>query len=435
MYLKGRGDGSLGVVTKLSPSIGDPDIAAHSRLGEPIRTPWRVIMLADKAGDLAQSNLVDNLATPSRVEDTSWIRPGKSVSDWLSGGMVGGKLLPVSSTQSMMADIDFAAENHFAYVMVDDGWYAGSGVAPTYNPAANLFANAPNFDLAKVAAYAKKRGIRLWVWVDWRVLDPIMEKGLAYLAAQGIAGINVDFMDRDDQQMVRWYEKLLASAARHKLMVELHGAFVPRGLARTYPNFITQEGVLGSEYNKWSRRVTATHNVMLAFTRAMLGPMDYIPGGFVNVSPAEFEPRWVLPMVQTTRAHNLSMFVVFESPWTSLQDSPDSYRGSPAGFDFIREVPTSWDETRFVAGDVGQYIAIAKRKGDLWYIGAMNGDSARKVSLPLSFLGAGSWTAELWLDGDRPDAIRRDSRRVTAADTLAIDLAATGGAVAVLRQQ
>jgi hypothetical protein len=267
------------------------------------------------------------------------------------------------------------------------------------------------------------------------VLDPIMEKGLAYLAAQGIAGINVDFMDRDDQQMVRWYEKLLDSAARHKLMVELHGAFVPRGLARTYPNFITQEGVLGSEYNKWSRRVTATHNVMLAYTRAMLGPMDYIPGGFVNVSPAEFEPRWVLPMVQTTRAHNLSMFVVFESPWTSLQDSPDTYRANPAGFDFIREVPTSWDETRFIAGEVGQYIAIGKRKGDLWYIGAMNGDSARKVSLPLSFLGGGSWTAELWLDGDRPDAIRRDSRRVTAADRLEIDLAGTGGAVAVLRRQ
>jgi len=435
MYLKGPGDGSLGVVTKLSPSVDNPDIAGHGRLGEPIRTPWRVVMLADKAGELAQSNLVENLATPSRVEDTSWIKPGKSVSDWLSGGMVGGRLLPVSSTQSMMADIDFAAENHFQYVMVDDGWYAGSGVAPAYNPAANLFANAPNFDLAKVSTYAKKRGVRLWVWVDWRVMDPIMEKALAWLQAQGIAGINVDFMDRDDQQMVRWYEKLLASAARHRLMVELHGAFVPRGLARTYPNFITQEGVLGSEYNKWSRRVTAGHNVMLAYTRAMLGPMDYIPGGFVNVSPAEFEPRWVLPMVQTTRAHNLSMFVMFESPWTSLQDSPDSYRGSPAGFDFIREVPTSWDETRFVAGDVGQYIAIAKRKGDRWYIGAMNGDAAHKVSLPLSFLGAGSWTADLWLDGDKPDAIRRDSRRVTAADRLEIDLAATGGAVAVLRRR
>ena len=218
-------------------------------------------------------------------------------------------------------------------------------------------------------------------------------------------------------------------------MVELHGAFVPRGLARTYPNFITQEGVLGSEYNKWSRRVTAKHNVMLAFTRGVLGPMDYIPGGFVNVAPNAFEPRWVLPMVQFTRAHSLSMFVVFNSPWTSLQDSPDIYRSSPAGFDFIRDVPTSWDETRFLAGEVGDYIAIAKRKGDRWYIGAMNGDSARRVSLPLSFLGAGRWTADLWMDGARPDAISRETRQVEASDTIQLDLAATGGAVAVLRRR
>jgi len=235
--------------------------------------------------------------------------------------------------------------------------------------------------------------------------------------------------------MVRWYEKLLESAARHKLMVELHGAFVPRGLARTYPNFITQEGVLGSEYNKWSRRVTARHNVMLAYTRGVLGPMDYIPGGFVNVTPAEFEPRWVLPMVQTTRAHNLSMLVVFNSPWTSLQDSPDVYRANPAAFDFVREVPTSWDETRYLAGEVGDYIVLAKRKGETWYLGAMNGDSVRKVSIPLSFLGRGSWTADLWLDGDKTEAIRRDRRSTSASDTLGLDLAATGGAVAVLNRR
>jgi alpha-glucosidase len=341
----------------------------------------------------------------------------------------------VSSAKSMTAFIDFAAEQGFEYVMVDDGWYSGSGVAPGFDPKANIFDDAPNFNLRQVADHARKRGVRLWLWVDWRALDPVMEKALAYFEAQGIAGINVDFMDRDDQDMVRWYEKLLASAARHKLMVELHGAFVPRGLARTYPNFITQEGVLGSEYNKWSRRVTAEHNVMLAYTRGVLGPMDYIPGGFVNVSPAEFEPRWVLPMVQTTRAHNLAMLVVYNSPWTSLADSPDVYRSSPAGLDFIRDVPTSWDETRFVAGQVGEFIVVAKRKGHRWYLGAMNGNSARKVSLPLSFLDEGSWTADLWLDGDKPNAIRRESRGVAAGDTIGLDLAATGGAVAVLRRR
>jgi alpha-glucosidase len=435
MYLKGRGDGGPGLATKLSPLIGNPDVAARMAAGQPVRTPWRVIMLADTAGEFVQSNLVDNLATPSRIPDTGWIRPGKSSSDWLSGGRVGGELVPVSSTKSMTAFIDFAAEQGFEYVMVDDGWYSGSGVAPGFDPKANIFADAPNFNLRQVADHARKRGVRLWLWVDWRALDPVMEKALAYFEAQGIAGINVDFMDRDDQDMVRWYEKLLASAARHKLMVELHGAFVPRGLARTYPNFITQEGVLGSEYNKWSRRVTAEHNVMLAYTRGVLGPMDYIPAGFVNVSPTGFEPRWVLPMVQTTRAHNLAMLVVYNSPWTSLADSPDVYRSSPAGLDFIRDVPTSWDETRFVAGQVGEFIVVAKRKGDRWYLGAMNGNSARRVSLPLSFLGGGSWTADLWLDGDKPNAIRRESSGVAAGDMLGLDLAATGGAVAVLRRR
>jgi alpha-glucosidase len=435
MYLKGRGDGSRGLVTKLSPLIDNPDMAARTRPGEPVRTPWRVVMLADKAGEFAQSNLVDNLAEPSRVQDTSWIRPGKSSSDWLSGGRVNGETLPVSSTKSITAYIDFAAENHFEYVMVDDGWYSGSGVAPGFDPKANIFADAPNFNLGQVAAHARERGVRLWVWVDWRALDPVMEKALAYFQEQGIVGINVDFMDRDDQDIVRWYQKLLEAAARHKLMVEFHGAFVPRGLARTYPNYITQEGVLGSEYNKWSRRVTAEHNVMLAYTRGVLGPMDYIPAGFVNVPPAAFEPRWVLPMVQTTRAHNLAMLVVYNSPWTSLADSPDVYRSSPAGLDFIRDVPTSWDETRFAAGEVGQFIVLARRKGDRWYLGAMNGNASRKVSLPLTFLDGGSWTADLWLDGDRPDAIRRDSRRVTAADKLDLDLVATGGAVAVLRRR
>lgn len=435
IYLKGRGDGGLGVVTKLSPLPDHPDLAARTRPREPIQTPWRVIMLADQAGQLAESNIIDNLATPSRLTDTSWIKPGKATSDWLSGGKVGGEVLPVSSTKSITAFVDFAADNGFEYTMVDDGWYAGSGVAPSFDPKANLFADAPNFNLRQVADHARRRGVKLWVWVDWRELDPIMEKGLAYLQAQGIAGLNVDFMDRDDQDMVRWYEKLLAAAARHHLMVELHGAFVPRGLARTYPNFITQEGVLGSEYNKWSRRVTAGHNVMLAFTRAMLGPMDYIPEGFVNVSPADFEPRYILPMVQTSRAHNLSMLVVYNSPWTSLADSPDVYRASPAGLDFIRAVPTSWDETRFVAGAVGDYIAIARRKGDLWYLGAMNGDLAHHARLPLGFLGNGKWSADLWLDGDKPDAIRRETRRVAGSDVIELDLAATGGAVAIFRRK
>ncbi len=429
MYLKGRGDGGLGLVSKLSPSLADPAIAAKIGPGAPVRTPWRVVMLAGEAGQFAASNLIDNLATPSRIEDRSWIRPGKASSDWLSGGWIDGGPVPVSSTRSIWALIDFAAENGLEYVMVDDGWYAGSGVAPSFDPKANIFADAPDFNLKEAVAYGQEKGVGLWVWLDWRALDPVMERALQYLAAQGVVGINVDFMDRDDQEMVRWYEKLLETAARYRLMVEMHGAFVPRGLARTYPNFLTQEGVLGSEYNKWSSRITAGHNVMLAYTRGVLGPMDYIPGSFINVSPDRFEPRYVLPMVQTSRAHNLSMFIVYDSPWVSLADSPDIYRKSPAGFDFIRDVPTHWDETRFIAGEVGDFIALARRSGRQWYVGAMNGDVARRLILPMDFLGNGRWNAELWLDGASPDAIRRETREVGPGDRLGIDLAASGGAV------
>jgi alpha-glucosidase len=232
--------------------------------------------------------------------------------------------------------------------------------------------------------------------------------------------------------MVNWYHKLLGAAARHHLMVDLHGAFPPRGLTRTYPNFMTQEGVMGAEYNKWSRRVTAQYNVMLAYTRGLLGPTDYTPGGFRNVSPADFRIRNDLPFVQTTRAHGLAMYVVYLSPLGSVADSPDTYSASPAGFDFLREVPASWDETRFLAGDTGEYIVLARRKGSRWYLGAMNGDTARTVTIPLAFLGRKPATARIWADGDRPDAVVKTERAVTEADSVDLQLAGSGGAALVI---
>ncbi|RYG80109.1 MAG: glycoside hydrolase family 97 protein, partial [Alphaproteobacteria bacterium] len=269
------------------------------------------------------------------------------------------------------------------------------------------------------------------LWTHWEALDEQMEEALGVYEKLGIAGIKVDFMDRDDQWMVNWYAKLLGAAARHHLMVDFHGAFPPRGLARTYPNFMTQEGVMGAEFNKWSRRVTARSNVMLAFTRGLLGPMDYTPGGFRNVAPADFRIRNDLPFVQTTRAHGLSMYVVYLSPLGSVADSPDTYAASPAGFDFIREVPSSWDETRYLAGETGEYLILARRKGRRWYLGAMNGDTARSVTVPLGFLGKMAKVAHIWTDGATPDAVDSATRRISAEDSITIDLKATGGAVAI----
>ncbi|HVJ03235.1 MAG TPA: glycoside hydrolase family 97 catalytic domain-containing protein, partial [Sphingomonas sp.] len=274
MYLTGRGDGGPGLQLKLSPSLDDPRIAVHTRIGSPIVTPWRVVMLADQAGKLSESNLLTNLSSPSRIEDTSWIKSGIASWDWWNGPVIAKLPGQRTSTDVAKAFIDFSAANKLPYAMIDEGWYAGAGGGGVRRPGVDITKWADAINLQEVADYAREKKVRLWLWTHWQALDEQMEDALALYEKLGIAGIKVDFMDRDDQWMVNWYTKLLGAAARHKLMVDLHGAFPPRGLTRTWPNFMTQEGVMGAEYNKWSRRVTARHNVMLAYTRGLLGPMD-----------------------------------------------------------------------------------------------------------------------------------------------------------------
>jgi alpha-glucosidase len=254
-----------------------------------------------------------------------------------------------------------------------------------------------------------------------------MEQALPLYAKLGIKGVKVDFMDRDDQEMVAFYHRLMKTAAANRLMVDLHGAFPPRGLARTYPNFLTQEGVFGAEYNKWTRRVTARHNVTLALTRMLLGPMDYTPGGFRNRSPKDFATDPVQPMVQTTRGHGLAMYVVYESPFQGVSDSPDNYRSQP-GFDFVEQVPATWDETRIVSGALGEHVAIARRKGHDWYVGAMTNETGRTMPVPLSFLPKGNYAATIWQDGRGAAEVTRQERRVGPGDTLRLRLAPSGGA-------
>ncbi len=240
-------------------------------------------------------------------------------------------------------------------------------------------------------------------------------------------------MNRDDQVMMAFYHRVLSKAAAHRLMVDLHGATHPMGLERTYPNLVTQEGVLGAEYNKWTTRVTARHNVALAYTRLLLGPMDYTPGGFRNVAPERFVPRNTLPMVQTTRGQALAMYVVFLSPFACVADSPATYDGA-AGFDLLSDVPTIWDETRFLLGEIGAYIVLARRRGAVWFVGAMTDAEPRSVSLALGFLPPGPSRATVYRDGAEPDEldVQRD-RPVERGDVLDLRLAANGGAVVVLR--
>jgi alpha-glucosidase len=429
LYLSGRGDGGLGLQAQLSPRLDDPKIAVKTRIGTDTVSSWRVVMVGDSPGDLVSSNLMTSLNPPTTLTDTSWIKPGKAAWDWWNGSVVAGVDKPGMDTATMKRFIDFAADNKLEYMLIDDGWYVGSGQAPTVLPGTDVTRQIPAIDLPGLVAYGAQKGVGIMVWVHWKALDDQMDEALATYEKWGVKGIKVDFMDRDDQQIVDYYHRLLTKAGQHRLMVDLHGAYRPTGLTRTYPHYVTQEGVLGAEYNKWSARITATHNVTLPFTRMLLGPMDYTPGGFRNVTPQVFKNQFVLPTVQTTRGQALAMYVVYDSPLSMVSDSPVTYAASPAGLDFISAAPTSWDETRVLSGQIGQSIVMARRKGREWWVGAMTNEDARAVKVPLGFLDAGSFTADIREDGAAPTELKTTARVVSKSDSLSLKLAPSGGGV------
>jgi alpha-glucosidase len=440
-YFSGLANGAAGVRVVLAPIPNAPEGAGPATavravlVSRPLVTPWRAVMLGNRPGDLVESHLVELLAEPSKVDDTSWIVPGKSTWDWWNGWAVD---LPDAgmNTATTKAYIDLAHKLGFKYHLIDEGWHLGS--SETAKPA-DVMRPIPAMNIPEIVRYGKERGVGIWIWIHWQQLDRQLEDALALYEAWGIKGIKVDFMNRNDQEMVAFYHRVLAAAARHHLMVDLHGAYPPDGLARTYPNFVTQEGVMGAEYNKWSARVTATHNVTLPFTRMLLGPIDYTPGGFRATTPAAFaaKMRDKKPYVQTTRGQALAMYVVYDSPVSMVADSPDAYvnpDGSlAAGVEFLERVPTSWDETRVLNGEIGQYIVTARRKGNTWYVGAMTNEAGRKLTVPLDFLGAGrSYMAEVYEDGTGPNDLRKRSAQLRKGSKLTLTLAGSGGAAVVI---
>ncbi|MEA9794505.1 glycoside hydrolase family 97 protein [Xanthomonas campestris pv. raphani] len=434
LYLTGRADGGLGVSAKLSPRLDQPALAVSiDAQGRDFATPWRVIMLGDTPASLIDSNLI-TLLNPPPAFDASWVRPGKSAWDWWSGSLAGGVAQPGMNTATIQRYIDHAHQLKLEYMLIDDGWYHGSTGDGQYNSDADIRRPVEQLDLPGLVTYGRQRGVGLWLWAHWRALDAHMDEALAWYQQLGIKGIKVDFMDRDDQQMVDFYHRLLAKAAEHKLLVDLHGAYHPTGLTRTYPNYLTQEGVLGAEYNKWTTRITATHNLTLPFTRMLLGPMDYTPGGFRNVRPAAFKPQHIAPEVMTTRAQQLAMYVVYESPFAVVSDSPEQYENIPAA-QFLRDVPASWDETRAIEGAIGEHIVLARRSGKDWYVGAMTNEQARTLQVPLTFLSKGTWTATIYADGAAPTEVNIETRKLTRNDSLQLQLAASGGAAIRLHKK
>jgi alpha-glucosidase len=293
MYFTGVAGAPHAVMTLLSPRPDEPGVAVVSRA--PRFSPWRTLLIGEKPGDLIESNLVASLNEPSEIKDTSWIRPGISAWDrWWSGGYApdfDGKV--TMSTASLKYYVDFAAEMGWKYQLVDWTWYGYPfdpakplGAAP--NPKADVSKTIPELDLPELVRYAGSKGVKILLWLDWFSADKEMERVFPLYEKWGIAGVKVDFMQRDDQEVVNFYERLVKLAAKHHLMVDYHGAYKPTGMERTYPNLVTREGVMGNEHNKWSTRVTPTHNTTLPFTRMLCGPMDFTPLGFRNKTPKTF---------------------------------------------------------------------------------------------------------------------------------------------------
>lgn len=442
LFLSGRGDAGLGVQVTLPQRFDNnrdfrsrKSVSASVELkGQGFKTPWRVVMLGDTPGDLVASSLIPTLAAPSQIKDTSWIKPSKTAWDWWNDWAVNVPNAGIN-TATYKAFVDFSKEMKLDDILIDEGWSVGSDIEP--NPKADITKGKPEMDMPELLQYAKSQGVGVWLWVQWHQLDKQMDAAFKKYAAWGIKGVKVDFMNRNDQEMVDWYHKVLQKAAEYKLMVDLHGAYPPNGLNRTWPNYVTQEGVLGAEYNKWGARITATHNVTLPFTRMILGPMDYTPGGFHNVTPANFAPRNREPMVMTTRGQAVAMFVVYDSPFQMVSDSPAAYKTADGkwadGAEFLQQVPTTWDETRIVAGDIGEYIVSARRKGDVWYIGAMTNESERTLKVPLAFLGKGEYNAHVLQDGSDVTRLEASDSKVSATQTITLKLAPSGGAVAVIK--
>jgi alpha-glucosidase len=413
------------LVARLAPRLDDKGLVAAKT---PHRSPWRVLLIGRQPGRLVESDLIRNLSSPSELKDASWIKPGMMAWDhWWTGGTV-------MDTATIKQYIQLAADMGWPYQLIDWGWYGESN-----KPEADVTKVVDSLDMDEVRRFAQEKGVRLWLWLHWTDVDRDEAYKNAFPLYQrwGIAGVKIDFMDRDDQEMVEWYEKITRAAAEHQLMVNFHGAYKTSGFDRTFPNQVTREGVLGNEYNKWSNRVTPEHKVTLPFTRYLVGPADFTPGGFLNRQPAKFQPQKPA-LVQGTRAAELALTVVYDSPLGCACDHPDHYRDQP-GADFLKIVPTVWEETRVLDGSVGEYLAMVRQAGDGWFLGALTNSQPRELTIALDFLPPGRWQMRLWKDAadahETAERLATEERSVRTGDVITLRLAPAGGCVARFQRQ
>lgn len=437
MWLRGNAIGGVNAVFPHYPKekmvSGDRDEKVISREDYIAKRtgqgsfPWRILMIARKDQDLLTNQLVYQLAKPS-VGDYSWVRPGKVQWDWWHYNNIYGVNFKAGiNNDTYKYYIDFASTNGIQYVLLDEGWCDTK----------DLMAQSPGIDVEALSAYAKSKNVGLILWTSWLVLDRQLDTALDLFSKWGIKGIKVDFMQRDDQQMMEYYEKVAKAASRSKLLVDFHGACKPTGFLRTYPNVLTSEGVLGNEMSKFTNLVDPDHTLTIPFIRMAAGPMDFTPGGMYNVQKDEFAAVPSEPMTLGTRCNQMAMYIVYESPLQMLCDIPTHYYKEQECMEFLKAVPVEWRSTIPLEAKIGDYVAIAReaKNGD-WYLGAMADWSGHNTTVSLNFLPEGHWKMQVWKDGPNAERNAKDYAmevmNVTKNSTIPVNMSKGGGFVARL---
>lgn len=437
-YKKGTGETLSGYFARVPDDV---EIGGHNMVQEMVNSrkdyiaecrpgaefPWRVIAVASSDKELTDSDIVWKLATPADADaDWSWVRPGKVAWEWWNAWNIKGVDFEAGvNNDTYKYYIDFAAENRIEYVILDEGW------AVKY--ANDLTQVVPEIDLQELIEYGRKRGVGIILWAGWYPFTKDMENVCRRFSEMGVKGFKVDFMNRDDQKMVEWYRDAAAMCAKYHMLMNFHGAYKPTGLQRTYPNVVNFEGVFGLEQMKWSSTDVdhVTYDVTIPFIRMVAGPMDYTQGAMRNAVKKNYRPIRTEPMSQGTRCHQLAEYVIFESPLNMMCDSPNNYRAEQECTDFISAIPTVWDETVALDGKVAEYVAMARRKDDRWYVGAMTNWDSRALELDLSFLPAGDYTMTIYQDGVNAHRIATDYKKVTctvpASRKVEVKMAPGGG--------
>ena len=364
--------------------------------------PWRCMIISTDDKELTNNDMVYRLASPSRIEDVSWIVPGKVAWEWWNAWNI--KDVDFESginNETYKHYIDFASEYGIEYVILDEGW--------AVNKEADLFNVIPEIDIAELVEYADSKGVGIVLWAGYLAMDRDMEEVCKYYSEMGVKGFKVDFMDRDDQKTVDFYYRMAATAAKYHLIVDFHGAYKPTGMNRTYPNVLNFEGVFGLEQVKWAPDIDlVTYETTIPYIRMLAGPMDFTQGAMRNANKDNYRAVWSEPMSQGTRCRQLAEYVIFESPFNMLCDSPSNYRDEDECTRYIAEIPTVWDETIALDGKVGEYTVIARRSGDRWYVGGITNWDEREIEIDLTELDLKTHHAIEFRDGVNANKIAED---------------------------